>query len=263
MQNHGSFDYAGDNFEKSVSLVGHDAEYPDVEQYLSLIHETDKALEYLISYFEEEDEDVVILFFGDHQPRVDEKFYAEISGGEAETLDERQNRFKVPFFVWANYDIEEEFVECTSLNYLSAYLYRLAGIELPPYNQFLDEMEEKIPAINANGFYSMESDCFMLFDMASEEEQKWLESYEILQYNNVFDEKRDHLQSNALFALYVGCDHGAHKLCIHFCAHTMLYFPADFVKGVFSNLWIYFGSRIEGEVSERPAWKQGPQIYRK
>ena len=42
--------------------------YPDVNQYLSLIHESDSALEYLISYFEKVDDPVEIVFFGDHQP---------------------------------------------------------------------------------------------------------------------------------------------------------------------------------------------------
>ena len=37
-------------------------------------------------------------------------------------------------------------------------MYQAADIGLPPYNQFLSEMEKIIPAINANGFYSLEKD---------------------------------------------------------------------------------------------------------
>lgn len=107
MQNHGSYTYDGGNYEQTISLVGYDDEYPDVEQYLSLIHETDRAVEYLLSYFEQVDEEVVIAFFGDHQPRIDENFYDQLNGTDTSTLDGQQKRYLVPFFVWANYDIDE------------------------------------------------------------------------------------------------------------------------------------------------------------
>lgn len=188
MQNHGDYDYTGDHFNQSVSLAGYKNNYPAVEQYLSLVHETDQAVEYLISYFSEAKEDVVIVFFGDHQPRIDEAFYDEMGAGDAGMLDVQQNRYKVPFFIWTNYDSEEEHVACTSLNYLSSYVYKSAGMELPPYNQFLSELEEEIPAINANGFYSLEGGCFRPLDEASEEEKTWLKLYEMLQYNSLFDD---------------------------------------------------------------------------
>ena len=196
MQNHGGYTYTGDRFTQHISLNDHGEQYPDVEQYLSLIHETDMAVEYLISYFQNVDEEVVIVFFGDHQPTIDESFYEAVSGTTADTLDEQQKRYAVPFFIWANYDIEEEQVACTSLNYLSSYVYDVAGIAMPPYNRFLQELETKIPAINANGFYSPASGCYLPFDKASEEEMQWLEWYKVLQYNSIFDKRN---RNNMLF----------------------------------------------------------------
>lgn len=189
MQNHGGYNYHGEDFEPSVSLVGYEKDYADAEQYLSLVKESDKAVEYLISYFSGVDDDVVIVFFGDHQPNLDKAFSDMLSGGAPESLDEQQNRYLVPFFVWANYDIEEEHLERISLNYLSSYVYEAAGLPLPPYNQFLSDMEEAIPAINANGFYSREEERYLPFDMASGEEETWLEKYKQLQYNALFDKE--------------------------------------------------------------------------
>ena len=188
MQNHGGYDYDGEDFSPSVALKGLDGEYPAVEQYLSVLHETDTALAYLISYFENVSEDVVIVFFGDHQPKLSEAFYSEISDADMNSLQAQQTRFKVPFFIWANYDLPAEYVECTSLNYLSSYVYEAAGIPLPPYNQFLAEMETVIPSINANGFYSMDTACYLPFQEASANERSWLLAYEQLQYNSIFDE---------------------------------------------------------------------------
>ena len=188
MQNHGP--YVGDvNEIEQIVPVGYSRDYPDATIFLSLMHETDKAVKNLLSYFEQVEDDVIIVFFGDHQPKVSEDFYQEISGNTFSTLDQQQKRYLVPFFVWANYDIEEQYVEETSLNYLSSYVYDAAGIPLPPYNQFLSEMENIIPAINVNGFYSLHSGSYLSFEMASEEERSWLDTYEHLQYNNVFDIK--------------------------------------------------------------------------
>ena len=103
------------------------------------------------------------------------------------SLDEQQKRYEIPFFIWANYDIEEQCIDCTSLNYLSSYVYDAAGIELPTYNKFLREMENAIPSINANGFYSLGKECYLPFDEASANELKWLNLYEALQYNSIFD----------------------------------------------------------------------------
>lgn len=187
MQNHGDYTYSGDRYQKHISLSEYGSEFPDVEQYLSLIHETDQAIESLISYFQQAEDDVVIMFFGDHQPKIDECFYETISQAPANTLDEQQKRYKVPFFIWANYDIEEATVDCTSLNYLSSYVYNAAGIALPPYQRFLQDMEEAIPSINANGFYSPANEGYLPFDKADEEERQWLNLYEMLQYNSLFD----------------------------------------------------------------------------
>lgn len=196
MQNHGGYTYSGENYSTTISLNNYGGEFPEVEQYLSLIHETDKAVEYLIKYFQNVNEDVIVVFFGDHQPKISDAFYEKINRNMNSTLDEEQNRYKVPFFIWANYDIEEKYIDCISLNYLSSYVYNVAGIALPPYNQFLHTMEKNIPAINANGFYSLSNGCYLPLTAAKDEELMWLESYEALQYNNIFDKKN---RNEALF----------------------------------------------------------------
>lgn len=193
MQNHGSYDYAGDNFNQTIELEGYSQEYPDVEQYLSLIHESDKALEYLIHYFDNKDEPVVIVFYGDHFPSLNNSFYEEVHGSSFDTLDEQMLQYKVPFLIWANYDIEEEYVECTSLNYLSNYMFKAANMELPAYNQYLQDLQEEISAINAYGFYSVEDKRFKKFEDANEKEKELLDIYQILQYNCLFDDNKSDL----------------------------------------------------------------------
>lgn len=190
MQNHGDYIYTGDHYEQTIFLEGYEMDHPMAEQYLTLLHETDKATEYLLTELERFPEDTIVLFFGDHFPQVEGDFFLEVHGGTFDTLSEQMLQFSVPFFIWANFDIPEQSVECTSLNYLGRYLLEAAGIALPPYYQFLGNLEEAIPAINAQSYYSLSQQAYLPLEDAQDEERWWLNQYAILQYNCLFDSDR-------------------------------------------------------------------------
>lgn len=50
-------------------------------------------------------------------------------------------------------------------------------------------MEEHIPSVSANGYYSISQQSFLPISEAEGEEAQWLNLYEQLQYNNLFDSK--------------------------------------------------------------------------
>lgn len=196
MQNHGGYTEKYDNFTEQIRILG--AGYEDANQYVSLLHESDKALEYLIDYFQTVKEPVEIVFFGDHLPSLNTNFFKMLNGKGLSGLseDELENLYTVPFFIWTNYDTPEEQLPITSLNYLSTLALKRAGIELFPYNQFLADMMQKIPAINARGYYSLSKEKYLHLEDAVGEEAEWIRQYEILQYNNLFDKKN---QSSVFF----------------------------------------------------------------
>lgn len=189
MQNHGGYTEKYDNFDEQIRMLG--VNYPDVNQYLSLVHESDAALEYLITYFENVNEPVEIVFFGDHQPSLSSSFYPYLNGKGLSGLteDELEALYTVPFFIWTNYESEESEVEITSLNFLSTMALEKAGIEMPAYNEYLSDMRKIVPAINARGYYSKTAGRFLHIEEAEGEEADWIRDYEILQYNNMFDRK--------------------------------------------------------------------------
>lgn len=200
MQNHGDYIYTGDNYEQTVFLQDYEMEHPMAEQYLSLLLETDKATEGFLNRLEELEEDTLVLFFGDHFPHVEGNFFRDVHGGDFETLEEQMLQYTIPFFIWANYDIPEMTVECTSLNYLARYLLEAAGLSLPPYYRFLAELEKEIPAVNALGYYSRREGTFLPLEDAAGEEAEWLNRYRMVQYNNLFDP--DH-RSETFFDQYI------------------------------------------------------------
>ena len=93
----------------------------------------------------------------------------------------------MPFFVWANYDIPEENVGLTSLNYLSNYVYQAAGFALPEYNQYLTQLQEAVPAMNSIGYYSKTAGAFLPYSEAKGEEKHILNQYLQLEYNALVD----------------------------------------------------------------------------
>ena len=192
MQNHGSYD---DYPETSapIHLEGYSQEYTQTETYLTLLRQSDMALEYFLGELEKSPEKTVVLFFGDHLPSLDSAFYEELYGKPFDTLDSRMLQYTVPFFIWANYDIPEQTVDCTSLAYLSRYLLETAGLPLPPYFQFLKDLEQAIPAINALGYYSNSAQAFLTVEEAQGTEAQWLQTYSALQYNGLFEDQRSNI----------------------------------------------------------------------
>lgn len=80
MQNHGGYEEAFENFQQQIYLTGRDeGKYPQTDQYLSLMKESDEAFRFLLEYFSECREPTMIVMFGDHQPSVEDEFYGYCS----------------------------------------------------------------------------------------------------------------------------------------------------------------------------------------
>lgn len=184
MQNHGGYSSEESAVPVTVEPLDEELQLPQVEEYLSLAHETDQAFAELVEYFSNVEEDTIILLFGDHQPSL---------GGDVNDLladsDEGsygENSWLISSFVmWANFDIDEADGILTSPNYLRALLVDQAGIETNAYERFLLGLYQEYPAINANGYY----DSALNWHTTDEDEPEELHNYRYLVYNNVFDKR--------------------------------------------------------------------------
>lgn len=187
MQNHGSYDGSLLETGDSVRLKGNLEGFSKAEQYLNMERMSDKALKHLIHYFEKVDEPTVIVFFGDHQPDLEDSFYDTLLGEKVENLqgEDLEQLYKVPFLIWANYDIEEQTIERTSNNYLSTYLADVAGIEKTGYLEYLTDLREEIPCINAIGYWGSDGNFYELEDESSPY-YDLIHQYNLLEYNNLF-----------------------------------------------------------------------------
>lgn len=188
VQNHGG--YIDEDFTSTIHMEGLENEYRDAEQYLTLLHMSDEAVGYLLEKLGTQNEKTVLLFFGDHFPRLSTNFYNEIYGSDLDSknLDQQMKERKIPFFIWANYDIAEDSNIVTSINYLSGYVFRYAGIEAP-YQSLLNKIAESIPVISSDCYYSVAKGGFVDLKEAEGHEKEMIDIYRKVQYNNLFDRK--------------------------------------------------------------------------
>lgn len=185
MQNHSSYSEEFDNFKPDITVAGTNSKV--LPNYLSLMKISDKAIEELIHYFSEEDEDTMIVFFGDHQPTDSVAAPVwKLNGKSSSTLtfEEEALRYKVPFFIWANFDINEEANVETSPNFLGNRVLEEAGIPLSDYRSFLADLEKKYPVIS-----SIRVEDATGTSSETTEVQNDLNDYAILQYYYLLDRK--------------------------------------------------------------------------
>lgn len=188
MQNHGGYAVKNSNFTPDITLTSTKGNYPKTEQYLSLMKKSDEAFSEIIEYFSNVQEPTIICMFGDHQPSIEEEFYEEIMGTNnlsSLSIEETQKRYITPFIIWANYDIKEEYIDKLSVNYLSSYLLKAAGLPLTEYNKYLLNLSKKLPVVTSIGYIDKDDNYY-----ENGEKTKYsalLENYKKIQYNNAID----------------------------------------------------------------------------
>ncbi len=187
MQNHGGYDVEFDNLPWDIAAVRNidgavdEKDQININNYINLMRVSDEAFKYLVEYFKNQNEDTIILMFGDHQPSDD------VVNGSYFGLYDELDRYKVPYVYWSNcgdLNIPEE----TSANYLAGYLLDKIGIK----SEYFDEIktvENKFPIVTQK--------CIKYENRTVRDvqklikENKILAKYNRLAYYNIFDKGSD------------------------------------------------------------------------
>ncbi len=180
MQNHGGYTEKYPDFKGEVHSRHKNSA---LDQYLSLIKKSDEALEELLQYFSGQEEKTVIVFFGDHQPNNTVAApVLRATGRDSSSLSEadQKKRYLVPYLIWANYEIKDAVKQDTSLNYLAADVFQVAGVPLSPYQNFLMDLKQDYPVFSAAGQTKTKN-----------ADESGLETYKKLQYYRLFQEMKE------------------------------------------------------------------------
>ena len=149
---------------------------------------SDSAIQELIEHYEQVEEPTVIFFFGDHQPPLSNDLYKDIYGKELDerSVDELLEQYVTPYFIWANFDIDEAEGVDTGSNFIGMQASLLAGYPQTGYMKFLARVNETFTGITPVGYVLKDGSAYEDRESLPEDARELLDQYEILQYYNLF-----------------------------------------------------------------------------
>lgn len=156
----------------------------EITSYLQSEYYSDKALRNLVEYLKKYDEKTIVLFFGDHQPNLNQESLFDLNGAYNEDMATQV----VPFFIWANYDIEEKSGIETSANYLESLLLDTAGMPKDSYTKYMEELRKDLPVITNHYCIDKNGRSYKINDRKSPYYDRLQEYWKIIYYN-MFDNK--------------------------------------------------------------------------
>ena len=178
MQNHLPYNYVNPDEIQYVK------DNSDATAYFQTEYKADKALKELIEFLKNYDEDTIVLFFGDHQPNVNQNSLYELTG----EYEEDEARYVVPFFIWANYDIDSKHDVEISPNYLESLLLDVAKMPKDSYTKYIEDLRSELPVITNNYCIGSDGNTYLVNDSSSPYFDKLQEYWKVIYYN-MFDNK--------------------------------------------------------------------------
>ncbi len=155
MQNHSGYDTNLIPSDKLVNLQIDGVYNSTVNEYVSLIKQSDEALQYFIGRLRQLNRKVVVVFFGDHQPFFPSTFNDEWFTDEDQATHQ-ERLWQTDYIIWANYDVagnsQNSEVVDLSTNYLSSQLMSLIGAPMTDYQKAHMTLQKSLAAINSVGY---------------------------------------------------------------------------------------------------------------
>lgn len=155
MQNHSGYDTGLLPADKLHNYLIDGAVNNEVNEFLSLIEESDRALQEFIGKLRKLDRPVVVVFFGDHQPFFPDKYNNRWFTDE----DKAQHNMRLwttDYAIWANYDVagnnQDSQIDDLSTNYLGTEMMNIIGAPLTDYQKAQITLRRDLPAINTTGY---------------------------------------------------------------------------------------------------------------
>ena len=155
MQNHSGYDTGLIPYDKQVSLNIDGELNSNVNEYVSLIQQSDEALEYFLGKLSKLNRKVVVVFWGDHQPFFPDTYNNRWFTNEDDATHQ-ERLWQTDYIIWANYDVagnsQTSYEEDLSSNYLSSELMSLIGAPLTDYQKAHLSLRQSLPALNSVGY---------------------------------------------------------------------------------------------------------------
>lgn len=172
MQNH--MDYEGKYEEAFHDVTGTEKDV-EVEYYLRGMQYSDEAIFELINYFEDFEEKVLLVFWGDHLP--------SIYGDEIYKLNGYQKMHETPLLIYSNYSEEKDNIGIVSPMYFMNHILKGTNSQVTPYVALLERLERALPAFEKSFYYERETGIKQNRSELLRSTQLLLEEYDLVLYD--------------------------------------------------------------------------------
>lgn len=194
MQNHGG--YWEDTIYEDAAVDFTASGYQDstvacMNDYFAGLHESDAALERLITYFEQVPEDTIIVYFGDHMSDAGtktEKMLESQSWYDADTFSYDPKSHTVPYFVWSNCGIGQGQQDMMDISTLLPSVLQQTEISMPLFWHYLLDVKQVCGAFNSAVAVQGDQNVVSLTSL-SPEQQDNIEDLELLTYDYVWGKR--------------------------------------------------------------------------
>ena len=175
MQNHIAYRNKYDN--PSFDTTGTEVK-ADGDGYMEDLHNSDKALEQLIDFIDDQEEDFLLVFWGDHLPGI---YPEEITNKNSE-LSMRET----PLFFYSNkHDLSGDVGTISPVFYLN-HILEILDMKVTPHEALINDMEQVLPGL-LGGLYleNNSEEIISSRDDLSDESRSLLKDLDLLQYDIV------------------------------------------------------------------------------
>lgn len=202
MQNHSGYDTGLIPYDKQMSL-NIDGEFnSNVNEYVSLIQQSDEALKYFLNKLSKLDRKVVVVFWGDHQPFFPDTYNDRWFTNEDDATHQ-ERLWQTSYIIWANYDVagntQTSQEDDLSSNYLGSELMKLIGAPLTDYQKAHLTLRQSLPALNSVGYEDSQGRWLLSSSKSNEASndtiaaacEKARSDYHAMQYYMMFGDGKD------------------------------------------------------------------------
>ena len=160
MQNHGGYKVGNIPAERLTTFQPQGFTADDLAQlneYLSCIQASDEDLEWFVGELRRLERPVVLVFFGDHHPKMSNTYNDAFFDASLESAADHQARiYMTEYLIWSNYDVEgsDEVSrdETVGSDCLGALTLDLIGAPLDEFQRAQLSVHQRLQAINTIGF---------------------------------------------------------------------------------------------------------------
>ncbi len=203
IQNHGGYEESALG-DVAVDLGSDYNQYEDLRIFSGLMKKSDDALEKFMNKLKGIDRPVILCFYGDHQPSLNQGFLNDLLLSEKNSgispAELEQKRYITPYVIWCNKKTTTNRYSAPvstdgnyniiTPTYMGAMTKYYMGSPLSDYEKYLIDLRSKLPVLNTSGCYTIDSGFVSSSDYDSITDENLiniLTDYSYVEYQRIYN----------------------------------------------------------------------------